>query len=130
MSHALTETLSGFASFNLGPKIQRGIEETRKALKRRGVIVSAGALVVGLGSGAAEAVPRSLVHALGRMSVAGGTGGHIFPALAVAERLRDGGIPLVWLGSKRGLEARIVPQAGIELVKIAISGLRGTGGDL
>ena len=59
--------------------------------------------------------------------VAGGTGGHIFPALAVAEQLRDGGVPLVWLGSKRGLETRIVPQAGIELVKIAVSGLRGSG---
>jgi UDP-N-acetylglucosamine--N-acetylmuramyl-(pentapeptide) pyrophosphoryl-undecaprenol N-acetylglucosamine transferase len=61
------------------------------------------------------------------MIVAGGTGGHIFPGLAVAECLKEHGIRTVWLGSKRGLETRIVPQAGLRLVQIAISGLRGSG---
>lgn len=57
--------------------------------------------------------------------VAGGTGGHIYPALAVAEHLRTRNIRTVWLGSHRGLEARVVPEAGILLYTITISGLRG-----
>lgn len=59
--------------------------------------------------------------------LAGGTGGHIYPALAVAEILRARGIALAWLGSARGLEQRIVPAHGIELLTIWVSGLRGRG---
>jgi len=59
--------------------------------------------------------------------MAGGTGGHIYPALAVAQHLRGQGVPLLWLGSRQGLETRIVPQAGIPLLTIAVSGLRGRG---
>lgn len=59
--------------------------------------------------------------------LAGGTGGHIFPALAVAQQLRQRGIGLHWLGSTRGMEGRIVPRHNIQLTKIAISGLRGRG---
>lgn len=59
--------------------------------------------------------------------VAGGTGGHIYPALAVAHYLQDHNVRTVWLGSRRGLETRIVPAAGIRLYKIAVSGLRGRG---
>ncbi|MFT4581700.1 MAG: UDP-N-acetylglucosamine--N-acetylmuramyl-(pentapeptide) pyrophosphoryl-undecaprenol N-acetylglucosamine transferase [Gammaproteobacteria bacterium] len=59
--------------------------------------------------------------------VAGGTGGHIFPGLAVAECLKEHDVRAVWLGSKRGLETRIVPEAGLRLVQIAVSGLRGSG---
>ena len=57
--------------------------------------------------------------------VAGGTGGHIYPALAVADHLKNRAVRTVWLGSRRGLETRIVPQAGIRLFRIAVSGLRG-----
>ena len=59
--------------------------------------------------------------------MAGGTGGHIFPGIAVAQELRDRGVPVVWLGSDGGLETRLVPQAGIGIETIPISGLRGKG---
>jgi UDP-N-acetylglucosamine--N-acetylmuramyl-(pentapeptide) pyrophosphoryl-undecaprenol N-acetylglucosamine transferase len=58
---------------------------------------------------------------------AGGTGGPIYPALAVAEVLRAEGVRLRWLGSAGGMETRIVPRAGIEIVEIMVSGLRGRG---
>ncbi len=61
------------------------------------------------------------------MIMAGGTGGHVFPALAVADRLRSAGIDVIWLGTQRGIESRVIPDAGIELATIPISGLRGNG---
>jgi UDP-N-acetylglucosamine--N-acetylmuramyl-(pentapeptide) pyrophosphoryl-undecaprenol N-acetylglucosamine transferase len=59
--------------------------------------------------------------------MAGGTGGHVFPALAVARAMRDQGVRIVWLGTREGIEARIVPAAGFALETIAIRGLRGGG---
>ena len=59
--------------------------------------------------------------------IAGGTGGHVFPALAVAQCLRDRGVDVVWLGTRRGLESRIVPAAAFDFVTIPIAGLRGKG---
>ncbi|MGH8598262.1 MAG: glycosyltransferase, partial [Gammaproteobacteria bacterium] len=59
--------------------------------------------------------------------VAGGTGGHIYPALAVAERLKCANVGIHWLGSQLGMEGRIVPQHGIVLTNIRVSGLRGHG---
>ena len=59
--------------------------------------------------------------------MAGGTGGHIFPGIAVAEELRARGVPVLWLGSVGGLETRLVSQAGLPIQTLAISGVRGKG---
>lgn len=59
--------------------------------------------------------------------MAGGTGGHVFPGLAVAKQLREAGVAVNWLGTQKGMEARLVPEADIPLHFISISGLRGKG---
>jgi len=59
--------------------------------------------------------------------MAGGTGGHVFPALAVGEHMRQAGWRVVWLGSKSGMEATLVPKYGFDVQFIRISGLRGKG---
>ena len=59
--------------------------------------------------------------------MAGGTGGHVFPALAVASELSARGIAVSWLGTRRGLESRVVPAAGYPLETMRVSGIRGKG---
>jgi len=59
--------------------------------------------------------------------MAGGTGGHVFPALAVAHALRSHSQDVVWLGTHRGLESKLVPAAGIEIEWISVKGLRRKG---
>ncbi len=62
------------------------------------------------------------------MIMAGGTGGHVFPALAVAAELRARGAEVFWLGTRHGLEAKLVPAAGIHMEWVSVAGLRGKGG--
>ena len=59
--------------------------------------------------------------------MAGGTGGHIFPGLAVAEELRSRGWTVHWLGTPGSMESRIVPPKGFALETIDFSGVRGKG---
>ncbi|HDP89527.1 MAG TPA: undecaprenyldiphospho-muramoylpentapeptide beta-N-acetylglucosaminyltransferase [Thioalkalivibrio sp.] len=61
------------------------------------------------------------------MITAGGTGGHVYPGLAVARELQARGIPVMWMGTRRGLEARVIPEAGIPMAWCAVSALRGKG---
>ena len=59
--------------------------------------------------------------------MAGGTGGHVYPALAVARALQAKSRDVVWLGTRRGLESRVVPAAGIDIEWISVKGLRRKG---
>jgi UDP-N-acetylglucosamine--N-acetylmuramyl-(pentapeptide) pyrophosphoryl-undecaprenol N-acetylglucosamine transferase len=59
--------------------------------------------------------------------MAGGTGGHVFPALALARLLRARSCEVVWLGTRRGLEARVIPAERIAIEWLSIAGLRGKG---
>jgi UDP-N-acetylglucosamine--N-acetylmuramyl-(pentapeptide) pyrophosphoryl-undecaprenol N-acetylglucosamine transferase len=72
-----------------------------------------------LGSATREAAPVLIL--------AGGTGGHIFPGIAVAQALRARGVSIMWLGSDGGLETQLVPKAGFELRTLAVRGIRGKG---
>src|SRR3979411_1412965 len=66
-------------------------------------------------------------HARPILIMAGGTGGHVFPALALARLLRAKSFEVVWLGTQRGLEARVVPAERIQIEWLSVGGRRGKG---
>jgi len=59
--------------------------------------------------------------------MAGGTGGHVMPALAVAKNLSARGVKIVWMGTENGIEHTLVPEAGFDLKLVAVKGIRGAG---
>lgn len=59
--------------------------------------------------------------------MAGGTGGHVFPALAVAEELTNRAVDVFWMGTEKGIESKLVPSAGYPISFIKVQGLRGNG---
>lgn len=71
--------------------------------------------------------PLATRHSRTLLIMAGGTGGHVMPALAVAEHLRDEGWRVVWLGTRAGMEARLAVEKGFAMVWVKVAGVRGKG---
>jgi UDP-N-acetylglucosamine--N-acetylmuramyl-(pentapeptide) pyrophosphoryl-undecaprenol N-acetylglucosamine transferase len=71
--------------------------------------------------------PMNAVAADPVLVMAGGTGGHVFPALAVAKELRARGVAVVWLGVPGSMESRLVPANGFPIEWVRVTGIRGKG---
>ena len=88
--------------------------------------MSLGAQTVAATAGAAGTAGGSAAMPLA-LIMAGGTGGHVFPALALARELHARSWRVVWLGTRLGLESRLVPAEHIEIEWLSVGGLRGKG---
>ena len=74
-----------------------------------------------------DAGGRNSAPALTVLIMAGGTGGHVFPALAVARQLESRGVRVIWLGTPGSFESRLIPDSGIPFHAVPVRGLRGKG---
>ncbi len=72
-------------------------------------------------------VDKSKQNNITLLIMAGGTGGHVFPALAVAKEFEKEGVKVVWLGTRKGIESSLVPKAGYSIRYLTVNGLVGTG---
>src|SRR5262245_5512557 len=79
------------------------------------------------GMGPAAELPRRLLASVDVIMAGGGTGGHVVPLLAVAEELRSRGREVLFIGTRTGIEARLVPAKKFPIDYIEIGGLKGVG---
>lgn len=75
----------------------------------------------------AKSVNKKIKNKRTVLIMAGGTGGHVFPALSVAKELSNDGVKIVWLGTRKGIEKRLVKSAGYKIHYLTVEGLVGTG---
>ena len=81
----------------------------------------------GAGTGGGEPMTAAASARATALVMAGGTGGHIFPGLAIAEALRERGWRVHWLGAPGSMESQLVPPRGFPLETVDFSGVRGKG---
>ena len=112
-----------------GPAAHQGsdaaADELRRLRHRRQLSGAGHPVARGLGKSAVDAGAEGMSPKL--MVMAGGTGGHVFPGLAVADYMREHGWRVVWMGNPDGMEAKLVPSRGYDMAWVRFAALRGKG---